>query len=321
MSENKLFGRKWRILVLKADGNTAWEITNSDVEEKGGTPLRCTFTVEKVGYQTPWYADLAIWNLAGDTTQDIITECQKEGSRVIIEAGYKDGAYGKICDMPIFQPLFTRENVTDHILTLHCIDGLGVMTGNFASLTLNSGVKYGDIIKKMAATAKTPIPVDKISSSLSEKKSDRGVVIFGDPKEYLRDICRDEVAQWWTDAGKLNINKLDDNYTGEALVISPSTGLIGTPEQVTNGVSFRTLLNPNLKLSNPMMVVKIDQAVIRQMKLQYGSLPPSPLDQDGQYKIIKVVYSGDTRGDEWYSSCVGINLVGNVSALLGMVQQ
>ena len=139
--------------------------------------------------------------------------------------------------------------------------------------------------------------------------------------DVLRDICRDEVAQWWTDAGKLNINKLDDNYTGEALVISPSTGLIGTPEQVTNGVSFRTLLNPNLKLSNPMMVVKIDQAVIRQMKLQYGSLPPSPLDQDGQYKIIKVVYSGDTRGDEWYSSCVGINLVGNVSALLGMVQQ
>jgi len=65
------------------------------------------------------------------------------------------------------------------------------------------------------------------------------------------------------------------------------------------------------------MTVKLDMTIIRQMKVRQGMLV-SPLDADGIYKIIGVTYTGDTRGNEWYTNCIGINQVGNVSSLLGL---
>lgn len=312
-TKNPLYGRKWRIVVNSSDGKTAWDVSDSDFEN--ATPdraaLRCTFRIEKSGYQCPWWADISIWNLRGDTQEAII----REGYSVTVEAGYVNGAYGKIFEGEVFQPLFDRQNVTDFVTTLHCIDGMGLMHANFASLTMAAGYDYNSMLAQMAKQAHTPIPLGEITPNLDKKKAPRGMTFMGDTKQKIRQITQDNNAQSWYGDGKLHISKLADEYKGKALVFTPETGLIGTPQQIDNGVSFRTLLHPDLKITQPQMVVKLDMSIIRQMKVNPPSLPSS-LDQDGEYKVIQVTHSGDTRGNDWYSDVVGINMVGNVPALL-----
>ncbi len=89
------------------------------------------------------------------------------------------------------------------------------------------------------------------------------------------------------------------------VTLTPATGIIGTPRQIQGGVSFRTLMNPNIYLSNPPRYVKLDQTQISQLLWQYGVLP-SVLSQSGVYAIVDVAYTGDTRGQDWYTDATGM---------------
>ncbi len=277
--------RKWQIVVSNASGQAL------DVSK-----LRCTFNIQKRVLQTASFADIVIYNLNGPTEQAIITE----GYRAIVQAGYQSEIFGKIFDGTVSQPLWDRENVTDYKLTLYCIDGDSFLTRNFVSFCAEAGYKYKDIISQMAKSARTPIPIGKISENISQKTSPRGKVVFGDPRTTFRSIAKDNSAQIYVNDGQLEIvNLKTDVPAGEALVITPNTGLIGTPQQTDLGFSFRCLLNPRIQITNPPMLIKLDNSLIRQQKKNIGS-SPSMLDQDMVGQVIGVNYIGDTRGNEWY---------------------
>lgn len=310
MSSNlPLYGRKWKISVLKKDGKEALIVSDSDFDNAtpGRGALKCTFKVHKTGFQALWWAEITIWNLMGDTE----TEIMKEGYRVMIEAGYAHGKYGKIFSGQIFQHMFDRQNVTDFILTLHCIVGMDILHANFVSATVASGYDYTSLIQKMSKEARTPHTVD-VSPNLPTKKHPRGVTLFGEPKNLYRQFGHDCNAQVWCGDDEIfNISNVTDmDSEGEAIVLTPQTGLIGTPQQMQEGVSFRCLLNPEITVKRPLKVVKLDQTLIRQMKASIGSTPPCPLDQDGFYKIVNVAHFGDTRGNDWYTDCIGVNMSG-----------
>ena len=262
---------------------------------------------------------MTIWNLAGDTRQDIIKISKQQGSRVEISAGYAEGKYGKLCSSEIFQPLFDRINVTDYVLTLSCLEGLGVIHANLCAMTLSKGYDYAGVIERMSQDSSSKFIVGNLTPKLSQNKNPRGKTFFGNVRKYIKDIASDNNTQWFmkTVDGKsvMEMTSLDDEFKGVVQFISPDTGLIGTPQQVSQGVLFRTLLNPTIQVQNPPQVIAIDQQLIRQMKINYGGLAMD-LDQDGRYKVIRVVHSGDTRGNEWYTDVVCVNSVGKVSSLL-----
>ncbi len=307
---NPLYGRRWSIGVGKkeilGEMGLAWDISDSDWSNEA---LRCTFSIEKAFNHVPWYADLTIWNLAGDTERAIIDSVNL-GSTVVIEAGYQSGNYGTIWDGEIFQPLFDREDGTDFKLTLHCMNGLGIMISNFCAKTLTKGHDYAGILKEIAKSSRNPIPVGSISQSLHSQKLPRGKVIFGEPKKYIRQMTQDKNCQWFFGEEGLSVFNINEPLPHEdkATVVSPKTGLIGTPQQTQGGIIIRTLLNPLLIIRNPAMVVKVDNSVIRQTKIDVGQLV-SPLDQDGYYKIIKVRHIGDTRGNDWYTEITCVSLL------------
>lgn len=316
--------RKWQITVgtqaVQADvygtnlSADSLRVSDSDAESGGGRgALRCTFRVEKALGKFPWFAEVEIWNLNVETQVKII----EEGAEVILEAGYRDGPYGPVWDGNVFQTAWDRENITDFVTTLHCMDGFGIVTANMVNTALPAGYDYAGIIAAMARSARSPIPLGTISAALDPKKAPRGVALFGEPKRILRQICRDNNAQFFSADGTFNLTRIDDEYQKDALVLTPETGLVGVPQQIQYGVSFRTLLNPNLTVTAPPMVVKLDNTVIRQMKVRQGQVI-SPLDQDGMYKVARVCHTGDTRGDEWYTDVIGVNLAGKVSALFGL---
>jgi hypothetical protein len=293
---NPLFGRQYQVLVTNG-GATALDVS----------ALKCTFEIEKKAIQAINYADVTIYNLNESDQQAVI----QEGMRVIVQAGYTNGAYGKIYDGEVFQPLFDRENVTDYKLTLHCIDGDSSMHGNFVSYCASRGYDQRTVLSAIAAHSRNPIPMGTITPGLKTTKAPRGKTVFGDPRDVFRKVSQDNNANFYMNDGQLEVMKITDVPQGQAVVISPATGLVGTPQQIDYGFSFRCLLNPNIKITNPCMMVKIDNSSIRQEKIIQGQ-PVSMLDADMVGIVIGVRYIGDTRGNDWYCDVTCLNRGGMV---------
>jgi hypothetical protein len=306
-----LYGRKYRVLVV--DGKTtALDVSN----------LRCVFRIEKAVLSLANYAEIKIYNLNETTESKII----KEGARVIVEAGYdgyysqtSDGTiytyyasrYGKIFDGSVMQFIREREDNTDYVLTLVCLDGDSFLSNNLISLTLNAGQNKRQIINSIASKSTVKTEVGRVSPDLPTQRLPRGKVLFGEPKKYLRDIAHEANGGFYIDDGKIFVHRSTDT-PGQALVVTPRNGLIGVPEQTQEGVSFKTLLDPRIGLQS---MVKLDNTYIRMVKQQIGQYP-SVLDQDGQYQAYRVIHSGDSRDNDWYTEVDGVGRYGTIPALL-----
>jgi hypothetical protein len=285
------FKRKWRIYV--ADNNSV----AFDVSE-----LHCIFNIEK-NTNAINYADIEIYNLDPQFEQLVI----RQGARVVVEAGYENGECGVIFDGDVIQPLWDRQDIVNRKLTLRCISGDKINNGNFVSITFESQQKQRDVVAQIAANSFTKFGVDHITNFLSDKKTERGMTFFGEPSDFLREIAISNDSAYSVIENKATIGRLtDQSNVQNAILIMPETGLIGVPTQTQDGISLRTLLNPNIKVTFPASLIALPTYVITQQKITIGQLQ-SRLDEKSLYKIMSVVYRGDTRGNDWYCDIVACN--------------
>ena len=320
---NYLWLRKYRILITDKNDKAALDVSD----------LHCTFEVHKRRSQGASYAILRIYNLANDTEQLIIND----GDRVIIEAGYEGtlgadqfngyvqntsfmggssapdvataGQYGVIFDGQVVYPSRYKETNTDYVLTLSCIDGNQALNYNYIQMSMNKGMNQRQIFDAVCNDGTVPVPAAHVTDGLSEQVLPRGKVFFGRTWDYVEDICRGNNALYFMDGGQVNLYKLTDVADDEALVIDPYTGLIGVPQQTTNGLNFRVLLNPSIKL---MTKIKIARSEIKEATLMPGQ-KQLPLDDEWIYQAIEVTHRGDTRGNDWYTDIVGLSRYGAAS--------
>ena len=220
----------------------------------------------------------------------------KNGTRVVIEAGYEGSNYGVIYDGDIVQTIRSKENGTDYYITLVSMDGDAFLNKGFVSFTLSKGMTARKVVEAIASKAKNPIEINSISEDLSKNKLTRGKTVFGLGTDYIKQLANSEKATAHVNSGKLNLVKVKDVAKGKIISLSPETGLIGTPEQNEYGMSGKCLLNPQIDINS---MIKIDNSLIRERKFEFGQLQRT-LDADGIYRIIKLFYVGDTRGTDWY---------------------
>jgi len=283
-----LYGRRYRVVV-------------------GGinvSQLRCTFKIEKNMAETPNYSEITIFNLSPATENQII----ETGSRIILEAGYEGSQYGLIFDGDIVQPLRDKEDNTTYKLILVSQDGDKFLNNGFVNQSWRAGQTPRTITEKLCSTASNPVELGFISDNLENKKLTRGKVVFGLARDYLHQIARTEQAAFFCNNGKINIIKAPDAPSGQIVSLSPQTGLVGAAEMTDEGIKSTCLLNPLLDLNS---FVHIDNSHVRQMKAKRDS-QPKQMDYDGVYRIIKLVHTGDTRGNEWYTEFTGITQSGNM---------
>ncbi len=299
MSDKPLFGRRWQVQVLLND-RTVLDVSNSSFEPEA---LQVQFeTFQPAMEASFWYADVIIFNLNEHTNNVVLTE----GMDVRVSAGYQDESrYGEIFKGKIFQPMWDRDNVTDFRTTLHCLVGKAEIAKNFVAQTYAAYVTQTEIVRRMAAASYRPLTIETLSSNIKSTKLPRGQVLFGSPRDYLNQVARDNNMQWWISGNGINLGDItEDVPRDQALVITPENGLVGTPQQTQQGIIFRTLLDPRIRVKlNPPMQVKLDNASIRQRKKQIGEI--SLLDQDGFYNVGAVRHFGDSRGNDWYTEVVG----------------
>lgn len=274
-------------------------VSNKQGQALDLSALRIKFKVKKTGVMTPNVADIIVYNVEANTQKLI----QNEFTSVILQAGYV-GNYGLVFKGNIKQVITGRESATDTFLNLNCGDG--DQAYNFA--TVNQTIKKGSVPQAQlnaALTAMSGMGVSQgYTGTLPPIALPRGKVIYGNARDHLKKLADTYGFTWSVQDGNLVFLSQGTYLPNQAVVLTSKTGMIGTPQQTTEGIDVKCLLNPNLKVHGR---VQLDNASIAKMKINFwepGSAAntPSPIDRDGYYYALVVEHSGDTRGTDWYSN-------------------
>lgn len=284
-------------------------IVGTDTDGLELSSLRCTFYIARGDLQTPNSADVRIYNVKDETANRIT----KEFTRVVIQGGY-EGSFGLLFDGTIKQARRGRVDAKDSYIDIVAADGDQAYNFSTIALSLAAGAQPADavqaFVKAMAAQGITQGYVPELSTNGSA----RGRVYYGMTRDELREWAEVQDALWSIQDGKLVLIPKTSYVPGDTPLISPSTGLVGVPEQTPNGIEMRVLLNPSIKIGQR---VKLDSTV---NPFRYGldvqsqasnALLASSIktNADGLYYVMVADHSGDTRGNEWYTdlTCLAVD--------------
>jgi len=305
--------RKYRVVVYNHVAGTPNSDISTTAEAQAGdyaldvSNLRCTFEIKRYALYYPNSAKITIYNLSAGTENSIL----EEGYRVVLYAGYGDektGLWGQIFDGTILMCNRWKESGTDYKLQILALDGTQFINEGFCSFSYEKGQTARAIIENIANTATNPIKLGYASPVFDTTTYSKGMTVHGLAKNTLSDIAKTANGTWFVDNGELYVvaysDSSDDLPTGhEAVELSQTSGLIGNPQQVNQGVSARCLLNPKIM---PYGLVHISNELITQQLVSVGTYSqgistPWLLDPQGLYRVIAVKFTGDTRGNDWFA--------------------
>lgn len=267
--------------------------------------LRIKFSVKRSDTMTPNVADIRVYNLEEKTALRI----RKEFTQVILQAGY-DGNVGVIFKGNIKQVILGRESATDTFIDI--IAGDGDRAYNFA--VVNQTLKAGATAVDQVNAASTSMAAKGVTQGhigdMPPEQLPRGKSMFGNARTYLRNIAQTTNKAWSIQDEKINFVPLKSYLPGERVVLTSKTGMIGTPQQTNEGVNVKCLLNPRIRIGTR---IEINNASVARFKINLqvpnsAANIPAPLTADGVYYVLVCEHSGDTRGVDWYSSLICLNI-------------
>lgn len=284
--------------------------------------FKVRFEVRRGDMQTPNSADVRVFNLS-DTTASAI---RAEFTQLAIQAGYGENLAlifrGSIC-----QTRKGRIDQKDSYVDITAADGDEAYNYSSIAITLaaNSTPAQGlqAIIQAMgtaalggAPSSAPPVTAGTPAPSLPQNASLRARTYFGLSRDELRDFAATHGINWSIQNGAVTLVPDGTYLPGAPVLITPSTGLIGVPEQTEHGLAVRVLLNPQIKIGQ---LVQLDSSDINQYRygLDLESQRPNlrlaqsstKLNADGFYYVMRADHIGDTRGEEWYTelTCLAVD--------------
>lgn len=243
-------------------------------EPKRISELRVKFRSIKNEESKPNTMELEIYNLS-ETTR---TSLEGKKTSIILEAGYEDTT----------EVIFTG-NITK---VVHEKDGPDIASkieladgGNkYRNARISKGIPPGakitqaidELIKAMDLTKGPIIGIPKGQYA-------NGLTMQGLAKDRLDEICKSNGLRWSIQDGSIQIIPEKKTTLDSVVIVSPDTGLIGSPNKTKNGIEFKTLLQPVLK---PGKRVKMESRFI-----------------NGIFKISTVNHSGDSQEGDFITEC------------------
>ena len=287
--------RQYRLIVTSKSEGVAFDVSD----------LRIKFKIEKAVKGKGNNAQIAVFNVSRDSLGAI-----KAGDNVVLEAGYKNGNYGMIYAGEIVQSFMEYSDDVDSAMVLMCQDCDKWLTKKIVVKTYGAGASQADMVNDMIAEDSEDISGGQISPSLGNKLLPRGKVLFGKAADYVEQIAKGNNSTFYVEDGKINIVSATEYASNIAVELSPTTGLIGVPEQTEKGVKGKCLINPSLRLNT---LIHIDVNYVNAMaNNDKGASGTKKMNTGGVYKVIKLAYEGDTRDNDWYCEFEADNVSGKV---------
>ncbi len=282
--------------------------------------LRFIFRIKRGDTQTPNTLRVRVYNVSEQTA----LRTMKEFTRVVLQAGY-EGNYGIIFDGTIIQIRIGRENQTDTYVDITAADGDSAYNFGFVNQTLAAGATMRDVVDASMKAMEKKGVTRGYMAFLTEQRLARGKVMFGLARKFMEGVARTTQSVWSIQDGKAVLWPETSYNPGDIPVISPQTGLVGLPEQTSNGITARMLLNPSVKIGT--LIQLKNEAIqlyeyspdIKQQSENGNIEMQSALNDEGLYYVMLAEHWGDTRGNDWHTEVVC--LAADVTAFRSFVRQ
>lgn len=259
--------------------------------------LRVRFQLTKTLLGYPTRGKVEIYNLSEANIQRVT----KRLTSVRVEAGY--GATGDMRQIflsNIMNYYKTRQNV-DSIFTLILSGSAPAWNGSTFNRTYREGVMPAQIIRDVAGSFADVI-IGTILEDENWTSKLSSVTHAGSVVDIMNKLSEDYNFDWSVHDGQLDIVPREKIIEDRPVfVITPQTGLLGSPTLTELGADFRILINPDIMLARKLQM-STESVILGQEGLEFRKVRNTA---DGFYKVMDLRYLGDTRGNEWYCDIIG----------------
>lgn len=265
MASGDLFLRNWRL----------------QIDQQIFDGLRVSFNIVRDLDPDPNPAEVSIYNLSAESRSKV----QTAGAAVILEAGYGDDIE-QLYSGDVRRANHVKEGA-DWVTQITLGDGDTKYRTTRANLGFSKGTSILTVIKQIADA--TGLKLGNILSKAQDgdvakalTEAVNGMVVSGPAFIELSRLMASLGYELSIQDGALQALAEKETTTEQVLLLSPESGLIGSPETGENGVvTAKSLLQPGTRPG-------------RRIKLESRSI-------EGFFRVDKATHSGDTHGTDWYT--------------------
>ena len=243
---------------------------------KYSQPLRITFQVTKTRKKSPNKCEISIFNLSEEHRASL----QKSSQLVELEAGYL-GSTSKIFQGELQYAKSFHDGNT-WVTTMQAADGKSAYRGARINKSFSGKVSLTDALKEVAtAMGISKGNLDKAIAAGSKRKNlgafENGIVLSGKAEMEMDKITKAMGISWSIQDGQLSFLSPKGFLGDTATLLSPATGLIGSPEPGEKG--------------------KIELDCLIQARIMPGHRVKVESNQvTGFYRVEQTDINGDTHG-------------------------
>jgi hypothetical protein len=251
--------------------------------------LRVQFSVKKGLTIEPNTAEIKIFNLA-ETTR---ARLKRKGAKVVLSAGYETGNAAVIFTGDARNIDHVKESETLWVTKIKCGDGERAYQFAHFSNSFRAGTPIADVI--LACGNAVGLNLGNLADEIQKGNFRGGLTQFshgytgyGSAIKQLNDLLKSVGLTLSIQDGALQVLRGGAAAPGRAILLSPDSGLIGSPGYITpedkskpSLMKFKSLLQPQIRCGG---VVEMRAKSIK-----------------GQFRLETVQHTGDTEGSEWYS--------------------
>ena len=257
------------------------------VGTKNLTGLKITFEVKKSLKPEPNTATVAIWNLNEDSRKSLE---EKEEIPVQIIAGYK-GSETTIY-LGNLRRARSEQQGPDIVTTLTSGDGEKEYKTSRVNKSYKKGTPIKTVVKDLASSLGASLgnlqgttEAAKLVGT-SDTSLKHGVVMVGSVSREFTQLLGAANLEWSIQDTVLQVLKKKENLKSPAILLSASSGMLGSPTVDNKGIlSITSLLIPDLQ---PGRIVVVESRFIK-----------------GQFRTETATFSGDTHSDLWQVQITG----------------
>lgn len=271
------FLRKARVTFL---GSGGFVVNPSDTVE--AHELRVAFSGSKSVSGSANTFTVRVWNLNADHRNSIGEELDE----IQLECGYVPtlgtGNLGVITQGAIRDVQHVRSGA-DIITEISCAEGDKVHRKAVISKTFSTGSEVQDVVQNIFESMEIHgVKRGEWKFPDNMRTFKRPYSICGGCVRELNVLGRSHGFYWSIQNNVLEVIPSDGSLPGQVL-ITPETGMVGTPTLTDNGVKIKCLVNPAIRVNR---TVKIKSSV-----LEMNS-------QDDTFRVSELGFSGDnTQGE------------------------
>lgn len=281
--------------------------------------LRITFTLKMSHGKSPNEGTFRVYNLSRANMALLNNMTNKV---VQFRAGYT-GQVGTlfIGDLVRFEE---QLDGVDRIALLEVRDSMIAMRDSKTSLYYPAGTSGTTALEAVAANFGLPV---KMKVDAADRQLPKGFGFTGRTRNALSELCQYLGLEWSAQQGEIMIINKGATYSDQAVVLSPTSGLIGSPKPVSktmtdkkagragiaygqDGVRRYTKTDPNAKIKNRQMY-DVDGYSVRGL-LNAAIIPGSIVklisrvtggedtnDTKQFFRVEEIEFQGDTHGSDW----------------------